>query len=237
MLLVDYRDGSNELLEPLQKMGLPAESGDIPADLAWEGRGEGGVDVQIGVEFKKLPELVASLRTERLQGHQLGKMRDNFDYSYLLIEGELIYDSAGRLCRRSGRRTTAPIAGGMAIGELLKRLHVLHLCGGLIPIWSTHRSHTLRHIEALYRVWTDCALDEHKSHIAIYNPPPPEPISEFRHIIKGIEGIGFKTTEAIEAHFGGSLRRAATAGKKEWMQIDGIGPKLASHIMSVMEGR
>lgn len=237
MLLVDYREGSSDLLAPLQRMGLPAAMGDIPADLAWEGRGEKGAPVLVGVEFKKLAELVQSLRTERLQGHQLLKMRDNFQFCYLLIEGELHYDKTGRLLKRAGRRSFRPIPGGMAVSELFKRLFVLHLCGGLNVVCTRSRADSLQSLAALYRTWTDCDLDQHKSHIAIYQAPGLVPISEFRGIMTRIDGIGAKASLAIEKHFKANVRAAVNAPRTEWLKIDGIGDKLATHIIDVMEGR
>ena len=237
MLLVDYRAGSAELLAPLRKMGLPAESGDLAADLAWEGRGEKDVPVMVGVEFKKLGELVQSLRTQRLQGHQLLKMREHFQFCYLLVEGILHYDSQGRLLRRSGRRTFNPLPGQMDVSELFKRLLVLHLRGGLSVITTTHRRDTLQWIKALYHTWTDKALDAHDSHIAIYQPPTLVPISEFRGFFSRIDGLGLRKTIPVEQHFHGSIRRAVNASKAEWMSIDGIGDILATHITNVLEGK
>ena len=235
MLLVDYRAGSAELLAPLRKMGLPAESGDIPADLAWEGRGEKGTPVMVGVEFKKLGELVQSLRTQRLQGHQLLKMRENFQFCYLLIEGELHYDAKGILLKRVGRRTFKPLPGHMSVLELLKRLMVLHLRGGLNLLLARTRQDALQWIDALYRVWTDKDLDQHDSHIAIYQAPTLAPVSEFRAFISRIDGISLRKSLSIEKHFCGSISRAVNAPMAEWMQIDGIGPLIARHIQDVME--
>ena len=237
MLLVDYRAGSDELLEPLRKMGLPAESGDIPADIAFEGRGEGGTPVMVGIEFKKLGELMQSLRTQRLQGHQLLKMREHFQFCYLLVEGELHYDKKGYLTKRAGRYKFVPLPGRMVVGELLKRLFVLHLCGGLNIVWAANRTITLSTLEALYHTWTDCDLDQHKSHIAIYQAPTLAPVSEFRAFISRIDGISLRKSLSIEKHFGGSIRRAVNAPMAEWMTIDGIGPLIAQHINDVMEGR
>ena len=236
MLLVDYRVGSVELLEPLRKMGLPAESGDIPADIAFEGRGEKGAPVMVGIEFKKLGELVQSLRTQRLQGYQLLKMREHFQFCYLLVEGELRYDTKGQLLRRAGRRDFKRLPGAMEVTELLKRLCVLHLRGGLNILWARTRVDSLHWISALYRTWTDCDLDQHKSHIAIYQAPTLAPVSEFRAFISRIDGISLRKSLSIEKHFGGSIRRAVNASMAEWMQIDGIGPLIARHIQDVMEG-
>ena len=118
----------------------------------------------------------------------------------------------------------------MGVGELLKRLQVLALRGGLFPIWSRVRSDSYQHIAALYRLWTDCDLDAHKSHIAIYRPPALQPISQFRTFVQSLDGISFGTSKAIEAHFKGSIKAAVNASREEWLKIDGIGTKLATSI-------
>ena len=236
MILVDYRAGSAELLAPLRKMGLPTESGDIHADIAFEGRGEGGASVMVGIEFKKLGELVQSLRTQRLQGYQLLKMREHFQFCYLLVEGDLRYDTKGQLLKRAGRQDFKRLPGAMGVSELLKRLCVLQLCGGLHTIWARTRVDSLHWISALYRTWTDCNLDQHKSHIAIYQAPTLAPVSEFRAFISRIDGISLRKSLTIEKHFGGSIRRAVNAPRSEWLKVDGIGEVLATHIENVLEG-
>ena len=241
MLLVDYREGSAELLEPLRRMGLPAENAGPPgidADLSWEGYDAGKL-ISVGVEFKKLEELIASLRTARLQGHQLLKMRDEqtgFTFNYLLIEGEWHEDTQGFMTKRIGRREFKRIPGQMKASELRKRLNVLHLCGGLIRMHTQTRTQTLNEIADLYHAYTDGDLRDHKSHIAVYRAPTLVPISEFRKFFSTIDGLGLRKTLAVEQHFGGSIRRAIGASKAEWMKIEGIGPELASHVQRVFEG-
>ncbi len=248
MLLVDYREGSKDLVAPLRKMGLEVEEshGMAFGDIMFIGRGDGGKPVSIGVEFKQVRECVESLRTERLQGFQMRGMRDMFDYSYLLLEGEVLYDKAGALQRRIGKRQFKPLPGRMSVTELYKRSIVLHLCGGLNP-WITHtRQDTLKWIEALYRVWTDKDLDRHDSHLAIYQAPPPIPISDFRMAVKAWPTIGYRTSKAVEDRFKGNIIAAATASVESWAAIDIIddngrarklGMKDATRIKAFLEGR
>ncbi len=67
-LLVDGAVGSVEFIAPLVHMGLPAVKAHLEfGDFRFVGRGEGGVPLHIGVEYKKLGELVGSLRTGRFQ--------------------------------------------------------------------------------------------------------------------------------------------------------------------------
>jgi hypothetical protein len=213
-------------------------------DIAFEGRGERGKKVQVGIEFKKLSELVGALRTGRLQGHQAPGMQDAFDFRYLLIEGELIYDKRGQMLRRAGRKEFKPI--GMGVGEFLKRINVLHLMWGLNPQWAQTRRDSLLMIEMLYRVWTDQDLDEHKSHLGIYQPPHIVPLSPFRQAVSGplFPGISVRKSFAVERHFRGSLRAATNASAEEWSYIEVqdktgaskvIGMKTASKIKENMK--
>lgn len=225
MLFVDYRAGSHELVEPLQAAGLPVEETTLEAgDVAFEGRGAGGAPLLIGIEYKKLGELVTSLRDERLQGHQLPAMKQaGYDHTYLFIEGELLYDRQGRLQRKSRFKELVPLPGGMGVGELLKRLFVMDLCAGLRPWWTVNQRQTVSAIAILYRTWTDVDLDRHKSHLGVYQPPTFIPVSEFRGVVMRLPGIGHKASLAVEEHFGGSLFKAFTARAEEWAEIVTIG--------------
>jgi hypothetical protein len=147
-------------------------------------------------------------------------MRTTYDYSWLLIEGELLYDRRGVLQRRAGRKTVAPIPGGVTVGELFKRLLVLQLQGGLNPWIAPTRHDALQWIVALYRTWTDCDLDEHRSHLGLYRAPQLEGLSPFRQIaIQHFPGVGVGNSAAIEEAFGGSLTAACLAPPARWAQI------------------
>ena len=104
-------------------------------------------------------------------------------------------------------------------------------------MWARTRTDTLTWIEALYRTWTDKDLDQHESHIAIYQPPTFAPVSEFRGFVSRFDGLGLRTSLTVEKHFKGNLRRAMNASREEWMKIEGVGPVLATHIQDVLEGR
>jgi hypothetical protein len=107
----------------------------------------------------------------------------------------------------------------MTVNELLKRIHVLHLCGGLNPVPTANRADTLQQLFALYHVWTDQDLDRHKSHLAMYVAPPLTPVSAFRASVATFPGIGYRTSVAVEHAFQGSLQRAVGASVDEWAQI------------------
>lgn len=208
-------------MAPLEAMGLEVVETELPfGDIAFDGLGNGGKTVTVGIEFKKLEELIGSLRSERIQGHQAPGMQD-YDFRWLMIEGEVHYDKQGRLLKRVGKHDFIPLKGGMGIGELKKRVLGLHLHWGLNPIWSRNRRESLMEIQVLYRTWTDKPMDEHTSHLGIYQPAAILPVSPFRQAVSGplFPGISLRKSLAVEKAFSGSLRKAANASAETWAKI------------------
>lgn len=221
MIYVDPRGGSCELVQPLKALGLPVDDSTyLPAgDLAFEGRGVGGAPVLVGIEYKKLPDFIASARTERLQGIQLPGMVDALDNKWLFIEGELLFDSRGKLLKRT-HRGLRPLEGGMDVGELLKRVFVFHLSGGLTPWWTRNQGDTVVSVQMLYRTWTDKNLDQHRSHLGAYTAPTLVPVSDERAVFMRFPHVGFKASLAVERHFEGNVKRAVNAPAAEWAEIE-----------------
>lgn len=227
MLFVDYRDGSKELKEPLRRLGLPvtpaSDHDDLPAgDLAFLGRGEKGEGVWIGVEHKRLSDLMQSLRSNRMNEQAL-KMQKEFRFRYLMIEGDLHVDDQGRFLRRSKRGRFTPMPG-LNAAELFKRVFVLHIAFGLVPIWTANQRISLKQIQFLYRVWTDTDMDKHKSHLAIYEPPSIVEPTPFVRTVKTYPECGLKFAKAAQSQFR-TIRRATNATAEEWAAIEATDDK------------
>lgn len=209
MILVDYRAGSKDLIKGLVKLGLPVENADgTPpgstlefGDVAFMGRGVGGAPLFIGIEHKKVADLIQSLEG-RLPGHQLPGMHTTYDRSWLIVEGDWAHDAIGRMTMFKAKGKRKPVKGAPPALELEKRLLTLETRAGLHIRLCPTQADSLRFICALYRFWTDKDIDEHKSHIAIYSPDLDAglkvPMSEFRRIIAGVPAIGLQVSKAIE---------------------------------------
>lgn len=203
-LLIDRATGSNELEEPLRRMGLPVEVMHLEyGDVAFMGRGEAGAPLYIGIELKKVGELVTSLRTKRLQGHQLLGLCQDFDRRYLLIEGDYHHDDKGRATVFRGHGRPKPLPGAFNAVALEQEILNIQTRGGCWVRHTTTRRDTLRFILAAYRYWTDKDLDEHKSHLAVYSPDFDKgllsPPSDFRKALQVLlPGVGFAASKRIE---------------------------------------
>jgi ERCC4-type nuclease len=239
VILLDPRAGSQELLDPLVAAGLPVEPTTLKfGDISFVGRGEGGAPLGIGIEYKKLPDLVDSLNTDRLAGHQLGGMVTHYDRGYLIIEGAWDVDDSGRVVVPSKfKRMMQPLKGAPCASVLESRVWTLEHRGGLHVRWTQNQKETVRAVSTLYRCWTDRDLDEHRSHLAIHAPDLDRalgtPITLRRRIAAVLPHIGYTLSAAVEKHFP-SIWRMMNAEPKEWMEIDGIGKKTANDIVNAI---
>src|ERR1035437_4551441 len=126
MILVDRRIGSNDLLAPLKAADFEAQLVELEfGDIAFEGKGPNGTTLNIGVELKVLGDLVNSLRTGRLAGHQLPGLLKTYDHAWLLMEGQWRANAFGQVAALRRRGAWVVMPGKMMASELEK--HVLTL--------------------------------------------------------------------------------------------------------------
>lgn len=216
MIDVDSAVGSADLVDLLCAAGLPARLAHMEsADVAFVSKG----GLRIGIEVKKIGELVTSLQTERLQGHQLLKMVKHYDRRYMIVEGDFTHDKRGRGVIRGRFLITRGIPNAMALEQ---RLFNLQTRAGLIirNVWE--RADTVRVIGAWYRYWTEKDLEAHTSHLALYAPDFDarlgEEVSTLRDMVARIPGVGFEMSQAIEEYYGG-LRRLLDSNIEELAEI------------------
>ena len=240
MILIDRRVGSNDLVAPLKAAGFDAQLVELAfGDIAFEGKGPNGTMLNIGVELKVLGDLINSLRTGRLAGHQLPGLLKTYDYAWLLVEGQWRANAAGQVTTQKRRGIWAAVPGKMSASELDKQLLTLELCGGLHVAHTHTRADTLRFICNLYRWWTDRSLDGHTSHLALHVAPAVYAISPFRAAVYQWPGIGVKMSKAVEQVFK-TVRCAASASVEEWGQITTgdrkLGKKTAERVVKFLRG-
>lgn len=220
-MFIDSRIGSKDLAPQLKQMGVPVELttlefGDI-AFVSKDGK-------SIGIELKKLPDLVQSLRDGRLSGHQLPGLMKSFDCSFLLIEGQYSTDAMGQMCTRV-RLGWKQMPGQVRTSEIEKRVLTLELNGGLRTRYTNTRADTLHWLVNLYRWFTDKGAEQHTSHLHQHDVPQLITVSDFRAAVMKWPGIGRKASLAVEKAFINpltgepSLLRACQASVEDWAGI------------------
>lgn len=236
-LLVANESGSKELIAPLRDLGLPVEPvthAVLPfGDIAFMGRGEKGAPLYIGIEYKKVAELAASLASKRFQGHQLLGLVNpeaGFDRRYLLVEGGFHHDNAGRAVVFRGPGRPSPLKGTSTAVVLEQELLNIATRGGVPVIERQTRRDAMRWVLAAYRYWTDKDLDQHKSHLAIYAPDFDRgllaPPSDFRKALQVLlPGIGWATSKRLEEECWdsskqeGSFRKLMLKSEEWWANL------------------
>ena len=222
-LLVDRREGSKHLVKPLQRLGVETEITELPfGDVCFQGRGIGDTPLTIGVELKKLPDLVASLRSGRLADHQVPGMigpEGMYNYAWLVIEGQYRVNTAGQLLHQTPIGWRA-VPGGMNVAELEKQVLTLELCSGMHVRFTNRETDTVQFVVNLYRWFTDKAMDAHTSHLIAHQPNGIIPLSDFRAtLMVRCPHMGRASSAAAEVRFGGSLRKAAMATVDDWAGV------------------
>ncbi len=251
MLVLDDRVGAIELYPYFKPYGMSVEVCRIEsADAMWVGSGPDG-DATIGVERKRITDLVACIRDQRLSGFQLPLLLESYDYVYLLIEGLYRPGNGGILEHyvnnyvNSGWVPLYTGSKGMMYSEMdsfLDSIELRAVTRAGEPV-RVKRAGTMQESAAIiancYRNWTSKEWSKHKAHFGIY---APEPATRGK---KAAMGSRARANLAVRmmAQIDGLRERAFEAGKyfkvprdffdaseKKWKQVDGIGAKMAKQI-------
>lgn len=244
MLLVDDRIGSKDLLQPLERQGVPCDLARLDfGDCAFIGRGLNDADVYIGVELKELTDLVASMVSGRFTGHQLPGLQRMYDRSWLLVEGAYRAGESGILehWRPGGWQPIAKGSKRFMACDLEAWLLSQAIRGGMMLWRAQTRRDTIRFLSTLYGWWTRKSLDEHRAHQAIYQPPPDRALlmepSTFVKMAAAIPGVGWDRALKLETACNGSFQTLGHLSVKELQQVDGIGRITAENIRRAFDGR
>ena len=244
MIFISPEIGSADLVAPLRKAGLEVDCVRLDwADIEFTGRGDKGEPVQVGIEVKRLGELVSDW--DRFAGEQIPKMVAHYQYRYLMYEGEWKQNNTGRLLRRGAGSVYRPLHGQSNASALRKKLYGLPLRAGVLTVQTRDHADTVRNIIDLYRMWSDDDFDKHTSHLVVYHPHGLLQVSDFVKAVSAWPRIGVQIARAAEKLFKGSVRRAAMAGPQEWAGLetvnsDGglrkVGLSVATDIDNFLEG-
>lgn len=236
--MVDRRTGSGELLQPIIRYGVPAQAVELEyGDFAFEGNGPDG-KVMIGIERKRLRDMMASIRSGRFSGHQLPGLIASYDFCYLLLEGLFRPEQSTGMLQELNHGWK-----DVTLGEqrFLYRELYLFLCSmerktPLRVHRSSYPSETVLQIVDLYRWWSK-EWEQHKSHqgmkINLMESVVKPPLTV--RVARELKGIGDSKARAVGKKFR-SVQEMANAGPDDWIGIDGVGKKLAEQAVKELTG-
>jgi ERCC4-type nuclease len=236
MLMVDGRVGSVELYLPLKRM-LPGkvEKFSLPAgDFTFDGNGPGDTIAAIGIERKRVSDLMNSIRSGRLSGEQLVAMSQVYQFVYLVVEGLYRPSEDGFLQVFQGKRGWTDLVLGkqrFLYAELDGYLTTLELNAAVMVRRTASAHETCIQIVDLYRWWQK-DWDRHHAHEAIKHQEgvTQNRASLIRRVAAELPSVGWVRSGAVEKSFG-SVKDMINAGEREWMGIEGIGKGIAKKVV------
>lgn len=209
-------------------------------DISFMGNGPDGL-VIVGIERKRVGDLLSSIATGRLSGHQLIGMLQSFHYSYLLIEGLWQSNPKQGILEvyRAGKWKALEVSRrhwmAREVNNYLNTLAVK--CN--IKVWRTaNKSQSGRWIGDLY-AWWQKPWDKHRAHTQFHVEPIKGAYLKTPNIVhrmvKEVKGVGWDKGEVIAKRFK-TVFDLVMASKEELMSIPGIGNKLADNIIKELRG-
>lgn len=239
-MLVDRRDGSRELHYKIPDSKLDTlEFGDV----ALSGHGpDPDKPLTIGVEVKSVHDLLQSIGTGRLAGHQIPGLVRSYDHSWLLIYGAVRAGKDNYLeINRHGRwqhfhlgRNPVPysyLEGFLLTAQLFSPIRIK---------WVYDEDEAAKWISVFDR-WLSKKWDKHKA-LQVFNesqaiavPIGADPVeAQMAKIAAQLPGVGWTRAWGAARQFE-SVDEMMNASIPEWEKIDKIGPVLAKSIRTAIK--
>jgi ERCC4-type nuclease len=264
MIYVDSRAGSKELAPLLASRGLPVNLTRMDfADVAFLGTGPDGEPVSVGVEVKQIRDVLQCICDGRFAGHQLPGLVQAYDQVWLLVEGLWRANAkTGMLEYRKKRGEWAECSVGQRrfmYRDLVSWMLTIEIKGGIRSVIVSEWNEATTWLSALYGWWTtNGGWESHKSHLAFHDgtrhgaPFRRERASRMvasmsdralltrptlcRMVAAQLPGVGWTKSQPIAKRFP-TVEELALATPDELMELEGIGPKLATGIFESLRSR
>lgn len=257
MILVDNRAGSRDLYPLLAAKGMPVTLTRMDyGDVSWLGLGPDGEPVSVGIEVKRIRDVLQCVCDGRFAGHQLPGLVQAYDQVWLLIEGLWRANAkTGMLETRVKRGTWVEISVGtrrFMYRDLLTWLSTIEIKGGVRIARTSDWNEATIWLSSLYRWWTeDGGWESHKSHLAFHDgtrhgtPYKRDRATRMvasiadrallqrptltRMIAAQLPNVGWTRSAPIARRYK-TVEELIAATPEDLMAIEGIGPTIAKGI-------
>jgi len=239
-LRVDIRAGSQELIAPLRRWGVAVEEATLTAgDVEIVGNGPASRPMMVGIEVKKIPDLLQCVRNGRF-ADQLRAMKQTYEVSWLLVEGRWHgFAQKDDLQVRKGERWYQQ-PGHLRYQEVASWVLTMCAAAGML-VWRTEcEEETVAWLRAHEVWWTAKEYEAHRAHFNFYTPPlsSGDPFAEpslVRKVANVLPGLSDTLSSRVEGQFA-TVRQMVNAAVEDWVAVDGIGKKKAKTLVEVLGG-
>jgi len=240
MIYIDNRVGSKELY-PL----FPPHSAELThmeyADLMFTGHHVDG-DVVVGVERKRIGDLINSMCSGRLGGHQIIGMLNSYHVCYIIVEGIFRanpQDGLLEVWRRGGWQAYTMGKRRFMARDVWCFLNTLEIVCGVHCYHCSRETDTVYWVMALAHWWAK-EYGDHKSHLQP-NTSGNGKVQLFkqsvvRRVAGQLDGIGWEKAKSIGEVYD-TVGELVMANEGELVKIGGIGKKLAKGIVEQLMGK
>ncbi len=241
MVIVDNRDGSKELADYVCLRDNCAIGTLEFGDVMLTGNGPNDTTISVGVELKSVHDLLQSIGSGRLAGHQLPGMFQMYDHCWLLIYGHVraghdnyleIYRGKRWQNYKLGRRAVpySYLEGFLLTAQLLSPLRVK---------WVYSKEEAAVWVAVMDR-WLGKKWDRHKA-LSVFNtagtiaaPPGADPVeAQMARLAASLPGVGWTRGWAAAKYFT-SIRQMMDAPGAEWEKVPGFGPVLSKSVRNTI---
>lgn len=257
MILVDAAVGSKELEPLIRKQGIHCSVEHLPsADALFEGDGPEGW-MSVGVERKRIQDMLNCIDDGRFTGDQRVKMRKQFRFSFVIIEGYWKPDPRSGVLLEGHPKSDGSLywssdrpGGGKRVpySKLRRYLYSMSLAG-LVVCYSRDIAQTATDICELYHYFQK-PWDKHTSMLEMakgYHLQQPwdslaslptlnHRPSLVREWAARLPGVGVKLSLDAERVFRTPIR-LATGDETDWVKLPGVGVDSAQKIVRAILGK
>lgn len=195
-------------------------------------------DVLVGVERKRVGDLLRVIADGRFVSEQLPGLAGTYSRIYLLVEGEYTARGDGALLVKGSRgQWEQPSWGrqdGWRYAEVARWLISLEESTGVRIARTGSPQESAAWLENLEGEFLRDP-EKRRSHLAVYQPAfagllPPSLVRRFAALLPGI-GVG--KSLAVADHFK-TILGAVEAPMKAWMEIPGVGGTIAKKVYDAL---
>jgi ERCC4-type nuclease len=182
-MLIDSRE-RDSIANECRRLGLPVTVTQIELgtgeyrccpDCLFEGNGPSGACL-VGVERKRLGDLINSMKDRRLSGQQLRNLARVVDFVFVIVEavfrpgpGGEIEELQGREWRTFYKHGNVGDRAAISYRQLISYLTTLELCGNVIVRRTSNVRETAAQLVALYGWFNEKRWEQHHSHDQIHH--------------------------------------------------------------------
>lgn len=245
MITVDDRDGSKEFAKLFPSTMNVSVSRLDYADFFFLGNGPEGEYVSVGIERKAIKDLLNSMVTGRLSGHQLPGMVQQYDYVYVLVEGEWRFNPHSDILESKNGTWWNDVCLGprrFMAKEVVGFLNTLVVKAGIQVLYSHSQRETVQVITALYHWWNTKQWESHVSHLSpskthkgnggevmLIKPPL------VRRVAAELDGVGWGKSKNVAEKFQ-TVKEMVMASERDWRDIPGVGKILSKRVVEEING-